>query len=272
MKPSKGYYSIIQYCPDLGRLEAANVGVLLFCPERGFLKARTAPGNSRISRFFGAEGHDWHRINSFKKGLEHHLEREQSQIRTLEDLNRLIALQEYLLQITPPRPMKVADPEKDLQDLYVDIMGEPAQRTSTKTFRRYIGDRFTKAGLDNRVRRDIRVLVPAFEREVEIPFGFRNGRFNLISPVKFEAADPEHSVVTACKYAVEGRSLYENPDHELGDLQLVIVGRFRTTDQDSPSRVSRILRDHQVSLYRADQLPTLIDEIRRTGVELAGSQ
>ena len=41
MKPSKGYYSLIQYCPDLGRLEAANVGVLLFCPERGFLKFST---------------------------------------------------------------------------------------------------------------------------------------------------------------------------------------------------------------------------------------
>ena len=38
MKPSRGYYCIIQYCPDLGRLEAANIGVLLFCPDRGFLK------------------------------------------------------------------------------------------------------------------------------------------------------------------------------------------------------------------------------------------
>lgn len=37
----KGYYSIIQYCPDLSRFEAANVGVLLFCPERAFLKALT---------------------------------------------------------------------------------------------------------------------------------------------------------------------------------------------------------------------------------------
>ena len=40
MKPSKGCYSLIQYCPDLGRLEAANVGVLLFCPEPHFLKAQ----------------------------------------------------------------------------------------------------------------------------------------------------------------------------------------------------------------------------------------
>jgi len=30
MNPTRGYYCIIQYCPDLGRLEAANIGVLLF--------------------------------------------------------------------------------------------------------------------------------------------------------------------------------------------------------------------------------------------------
>jgi hypothetical protein len=28
MNTSKGYYSLVQYCPDLGRLEAANVGVV----------------------------------------------------------------------------------------------------------------------------------------------------------------------------------------------------------------------------------------------------
>jgi hypothetical protein len=58
----KGCYSIVQYCPDLGRFEGANVGVLLFCPERAFLKALTIRNYSRIIRFFGTEGHDWKRL------------------------------------------------------------------------------------------------------------------------------------------------------------------------------------------------------------------
>ena len=56
MKPEKGYYSVIQYCPDLGRFEAANMGVLLFCPESGFLKSLMSGNNSRIIKFFGSEG------------------------------------------------------------------------------------------------------------------------------------------------------------------------------------------------------------------------
>lgn len=126
MKPSKGYYSIIQYNPDLSRFEAANVGVLLFCPEHGFLKALTTTGNARIRRFFGSQGHDWQRINAFKRGLEDRLTTED--IRSVDDLKQFIALRANVLQITPPLPMKVVDPERDLAELYEQIIGEPARK------------------------------------------------------------------------------------------------------------------------------------------------
>lgn len=38
MNSTKGYYSIVQYCPDPSRLEAVNIGLALFCPEISFLK------------------------------------------------------------------------------------------------------------------------------------------------------------------------------------------------------------------------------------------
>ena len=37
MNPETGYYGLIQCCPNPSRLEAANVGVLLFSPEHAFL-------------------------------------------------------------------------------------------------------------------------------------------------------------------------------------------------------------------------------------------
>ena len=55
MNATKGYYSLVQYCPDVARQEAANVGVVLFCPELAFLEARLASSNHRIRRFFGEE-------------------------------------------------------------------------------------------------------------------------------------------------------------------------------------------------------------------------
>ena len=133
-----------------------------------------------------------------------------------------------------------------------------------------MGEEISKANLDSFVRRNVPVTVPVFEREVHIPFGYKNARFNLINPVPFEAVDPEQSVGNACKYAVEGRSLYEHPDPELGHLQLVVVGKFRPDDHSSPGRVERVLNDHGVKLYRMEELPRLFDAIRQTGKEIHG--
>ncbi len=75
-------------------------------------------------------------------------------------------------------------------------------------------------------------------------------------------------MVTACKYAVEGRSLYEDEDPQLGALQLVVVGKFLSHDQDSPGKVKRIFEDYNVKLFKMSEVPQLIDEIRTTGKEL----
>jgi hypothetical protein len=269
MKPSRGYYSLIQYCPDLGRFEAANVGVLLFCPERGFLKARTASTNARISRFFGSHGHDWKRINVFKKGIEDRLQREGGRIRSLDDLEQFIARRANRLQITPPRATKVIDPEKDLNELFRQIIGDSVPRPSAKSLQAWIRDAIRTAGIEKKIRPNVKVEVPVLQKEIEVPFAFQNGRFNLLYPVGFPSADPERSVTKACKFAVEGRSLHEHEDPRFGDLQLFVIGKFRPGDLDSPVRVRRVLEENQVRLYRADELAMLIDEIRRTGKDLA---
>ena len=54
-KPSKGYYSILQFVPDLERAEGANIGVVLFCPERRFLDVMVSHNNDRVRHFFGGQ-------------------------------------------------------------------------------------------------------------------------------------------------------------------------------------------------------------------------
>ena len=66
---SKGYYSLIQYCPDRSRLEGANIGVVLFCPERRFLQARLSNGNDRLRRFFGAGSFDPSALAAAKRAI-----------------------------------------------------------------------------------------------------------------------------------------------------------------------------------------------------------
>jgi hypothetical protein len=166
--------------------------------------------------------------------------------------------------------MKVFAPEKDLGDLFQQIMGRPATRKRKKAFKTYVRETFVKAGLERKIVPNVKVRVPVLEKEVEMPFGFRNGRFHLINPVRFGAVDPDQSINTACKYAVEGRLLYEHPSPDLGQMQLVVVGQFRGTDKESPEIVRKLFEESHVKLFSAHELPKLIHEITTTAKDLDG--
>ncbi len=271
MALSKAYYCLVQYCPDLSRLESANVGVLLFCPEKRFLGARISRGNARIRHFFGSEGHDWQRINSFKQGLEERLAAEQGRITTLSDLEAFIATRANQLQITPPRPMKADDPAAELDSLFGEMFGRAPRAEKTMNFRQYLQKKFHMAGLEKKLRQDVTVTVPVFNREVQVPYGYKNGRFHLIQPVRFEGREVSQAVNTACRYAVEGRSIYEQSHPDLGPMQLTVIARFRAHQSDARIAVRRVLDEHAVRLFALNELPHLIDEIRRTAEDLTAT-
>jgi len=269
MSAHKGYYSVIQYCPDRSRLEAANIGVLLFCPELSHLEARTSHDNRRIRRFFSSEGHDWNRINSFKQGLEERLEAERSTVRTLEDLERFIATRGNEFQITAPRPMKVIDPAGEIVQLFDELVGGQPRRGKGASLRRVLQKKFEAAGVQNKLREPVKVHVPIFGRDIEVPFGYQNGRMHLLQPVGFEGRDVNQAINTACKYAIEGQSLYSSPDPHFGNLQLVVVGGFRSKDTEAITRVRHILQAHKVRLFGTSELPQLIKEIRETAKDMS---
>jgi Protein of unknown function (DUF3037) len=264
MTPHKGYYSVIQYCPDLGRFEAANIGVLLFCADCDFLKAKMASNNSRIKKFFGLEGRDRKRINAFKKSLQDRLQKEHQSIRTLDDLQQFIATRANVIQITSPLPMKVLDPERDLAELFEKLIAKPPHKEERPDLRKKLSDEFLSAGIQNKVESNVQVQFPVLGRNIEFPFGFQNGRFHLINPVRFGTADPDRSFLTACKYAAEGRSLFHHPDPQRGELKLVVVGEFRPQDKQSPTVVRRLFDENDVTLFTSKEVPKLIDEIMST--------
>lgn len=272
MNPQRGYYSVVQFCPDLDRFEAANIGVVLFCPESGFLKALISQNNSRIIKFFGSEGQDWKQINAIKKGLQDRLEKEHPSMRTVDDFRQFVATRANAIQLTTPLPMKVFDHETDLAKLYERLLGKSVATSSRKKLRKTVAEKFSAAGLQKKIVSDVRIEVPIRGREIEIPFGFQNGRFNLINPVQFTSGNPDRSFRTASPYAIEGKSIYDHPDPRRGEMQLVVLGQFRANDDKSRELVRHALHENHVKLYAMEELPDLIDEIRRTGKDVASAE
>jgi hypothetical protein len=123
MTPTKGYYSLVQYCPDSFRMEVANVGILLFCPDLRFLDVKLAEGNDRVRRFFGRGNFDPQHLNDAKHALENRLRMDRDAFRTLEELTRFIETRGNSLVFTLPRPTKVFDPTTELDDLFNKLVG-----------------------------------------------------------------------------------------------------------------------------------------------------
>ena len=269
MKPTKGYYSLIQFCPDRSRLEAANVGVVLFCPELGFLEVRMAGDNSRIQRFFGRDAFDWSRINSYKLGIKERLEIEGKDFRSPDDLKSFGQRRGNSIQLTAPRPITVREPRRDLEELFDEVVVQTKKPRVGRSFRRRLVEQLAKANLGPKLKRDIEIHVPSLNREIDVPYGYQNDRLHLIQPVSFQAADPAQVRRTASAHAIEGIALYEHPDRVLGDLRLVVVGHFRSHANGVREDVRRILHQGRTRLYASNEVDDLIQEIRCHGKNLA---
>lgn len=264
MTTRRGYYSLVQYCPDFARQEAANVGVVLFCPDAGFLRAKLAKNNHRIRRFFGEEADNYQHLNAMKEALAARLQVEREEFQSLEDMQTFVATRANKIILTPPKPVKVFDPEADLVALYQELVQEPRRPLSIQSSLplRYRLDEVLQAqSVRAFMRTGIKVCVPTLKEELEIPYGYQNGRFNLIKPIEFNQQSPARIKSAACRTAMEGLSLYRHADPLLGALQLVAVCDFTESNRASESMVHDIFREGAVEVYRADALDELIREI-----------
>lgn len=265
--PNTGYYSLVQYCPDRSRLEAANVGVLLFAPAHHFLRVRLSQGNDRIRRFFHDEAGDLAQINLMKRMLEHRVEDEAAGIRTPGELQHFLTRFANELVFTAPRPIRIENPEVELAQLFEDLVGAgrvrrdpPVEPQLMDTLRL----RLETAEFTQKVRRNAKATVPILDEELLADYSFQNGRLNLIQAKDFNQQRPSDVMREAMKAAVDGHLLYKHPDPQTGEQQLVIVGAFGPAAREQQTKIEGMLADHEVLLYSAETLDRLVQRIRET--------
>ena len=264
--PTTGYYSLIQYCPDRARLEAANIGVLLFCPERKYLRARLAPTNKRIDRFFGAEAGDLKQINAMKGLLTHRLEAEAQIIPDVAGLKHFAALLANEIIITEPRALLVEEPEVELAQLYEDMVGrfirkEPAQE---RVLLHKLRDSLETPRLKLLLQRDLEIQVPVVGSLMKVPYAWQNGRLNLIEAHEFNQHREQDIIRDVLTKAAQGHLIYQHPDPEAGERQLVVVASFGREAEAHRNRVAEVLADHNVMFVPDSALMELEENIAQT--------
>ncbi len=264
----RAFYSIVQYCPDLARLEAANVGVVVFRAEPAYLGVKMSENQTRVVKMFGRGNRDLKRLRTFESGLQERLMSGRGDVMSLDRLNQLAAMQVNALRMTPFMPCRISEqPAEDLDRMFQELV-EPIQSMDSSASRvplkQMLEDRFSAPEIAIRIRRKVKVHIPYLGRDEEIPYAYQNGRLNLIAPVTFpktQSALEER----ASKYALEGQSLFEVRDPQLGDMQMLVVGQFESGETDNIGTARRILEDHHVRLFPIEDLSSLLQEIRTLG-------
>jgi hypothetical protein len=259
-----GYYSLVQYCPDPSRGEAANVGVLLLCPELRFIDTRLAGGNDRVRRFFGGKSVNLARVEAAKRSIQERVRLERASFRSLEDLQVLIQTRGNELVLTPPRSVKVADPVTTLTSLFEELVGGRARVKREPRFPEL--DRvFRRASLVSKVQRNPpEVLVPVVNRPLKAAFAFRNGSLNLIRPELF-SDKAANATGTAMRLAVEGDLLSKHGIPQAPSARLIVVPHFSDRiNGEIRGPVLQLFREYNVRTVELGSLEEFAEEVERT--------
>ncbi len=137
-------------------------------------------------------------------------------------------------------------------------MKEPVPRVNTK-----LTSALSNAGVADLLDKSIEIEVPALRRTVTAPYGYKNGRFNLVEPVRFDQTKSDSSFEKLCRRAIEGKLIYDQIDPKLGKLKMVVVGEFAPNRIEDIVPTRELLEEHAVSLYTFDYLEPLLEDIRK---------
>jgi hypothetical protein len=268
MNAKKGYYSLIQFCPDASRLEAVNVGVLLFCPEAEFIAARTARSNQRAAKLVGRSALNTASLNAAKRAIVRRLQTDREAFARFEDLQKFVDSRGNVLKLTPPRPVKVFNPEVELNNLFDELVGgiarSQAEESATVPAHAQLDVVFRSLKQQGRARLDWEITIPVLGRSLHVPYAYRNGIWNLVKPHYFSRQEGR-ALRAAERLAIEGDLLFRNPSDDNGKKKLVIISSF---DEDQAisnlkSRVEHVLREYNVKTVPDSQVAQFLQEVEQ---------
>ena len=272
MMALRGDYSVIQFCPDPARFEAANVGVALLCVDGGYVGAEVSRDNARPRGFFGRHAFDNARLNLSKRVLADQIRG--ATFQTRDAFEHFCAMRANRLRMTPPQFCRVeGDPDAVLRDLFAKIVGGAPVREPVPKFPDLVGREFARFGLlGERVLTEVPVRVPVFRREKLFPYAWKNGTGKLVRPVRFRGLPPERVEQRASLLAVEGRSVGRVEVPRLGRCELHVIGQFAGGDTATRETVKSILAEDGVALFEAEELGGYVQTVRAEGRVLAGDE
>lgn len=199
-------YQVLRYMPDQFTGEFANVGIVLFAPQQGFLACRVVSRYARLSEFFGDVNGGFllaglRRFESAVKDWSKELfgdpadqtevvGRKKQVITSLQEITAsILPKDDSALQLTDVFYGIDVDVEITLNDLFERIIekyngdGQAPRQTDQQAWRNVYKDYFDKYGISKKLKKHV---VSTSKDAIEFEKSWKNGVWNCYQPLAFD--------------------------------------------------------------------------------------
>lgn len=266
MNTTRAFFSLVQYVPDAGRSEGANVGVVLFIPKRPML-VRTSTTLRRVRSFFKPKATEMDRIKQRIEALRSRLGLATEEFRNESEFSQFVAASADAVQLTPPRLVMVTDPEADLNSLFDELVGEdPSSNSSPRRKSPALPPAVEKvvAKLEEsgKAWRPGKVTIPTVGRGLKVHAAFQNGRTNYVRAESLNMAAnnlDKHLEMLG----FNGLLLHQHKVDDR-DCSLVVVSASPGADPQDEKQFSTALADFRVRFVPYRDVAKFAGEIEKT--------
>jgi len=265
---AKGFYSLVQYCPNRFRAEAVNIGLVLVCIEPHDVRVRITDRFDRVRRLFSMEKSEIKDIKFSSDSLQSRIESSREQFVSADDLLSFAAARANDIRMTEPRLAKLTDIDQDFDRLYADLVD--AENTSALRTKESptllppeLNDVFYRLQRDRKIWDPKPITVPILRRKLDVPYAFKNGAVNLVKPQVFVGSRRAES--NANSLAVMG-NLFQK--HEVGGerYKLIVVSTVEDEKQkkEIDLHIEPLFNEYGVRLVRPSTVADFAAEVERT--------
>jgi hypothetical protein len=263
MNHIRAFYSIIQYVPDAGRAEAANVGVVLFVPSERRIEVRTSPSLNRVRRFFAPGKSQLQRVQLALEALKNRLFLGKDEFIDETAFAQFVAARADVVRLTTPRLALISSPLNDLNELYCELVGdvESAQQLADamEILPARIAEVLGRLEADHKVWRPGAIEIPKSRRKFDVSFAYRNGTLNYVRTESLAGNAKLDSRLE--KLGFNGQLLYEHPLRGQRQM-LVVLSSDPAASREVEDRFGSTLTEFHVRFvpfYLADDFATEIE-------------
>lgn len=265
---ARGFYSVVQYCPDRFRAEAVNIGLVLLCVDPHAVRVKMTGNQARVRKLFAIGKSESKNLKVSAHGLTSRIETSADELRTPEDLAAFAASRANDLRLTEPRLAKLVNFDEDFERLFAQLVeahstAELAAASPAEVLPPKLGEVFYRLQQANRIWQPGTITVPVYKRRLEIPYAYKNGVVNLVKPHVFPANKRAES--QAERLAINGDLLQRHPMG--GEQQKLIVVSTQETDEQAREineHVEPLFNEYNVRLIRPDDVDAFAIEVEQS--------